>query len=137
MKLSTKSRYGLRILMQVAFENIEGKLAQGNLVAKKQGISVAYLEQIMIPLKRAGLVKTVRGCTGGYRLSMAPEDITLLEIIEIFEGSFSLVPCILDKRRCSVKPVCNAHGAWMRIVEKFRESASVVTLKDVIDNKYA
>ena len=77
MRLSTKSRYGLRILIQIAIDNLNGKkLAQGRVIAKKQDITDAYLEQIMIPLKRGGVVGTVRGCNGGYELRKECQDIT-------------------------------------------------------------
>ena len=68
MKLSTRSRYGLRILMQIAIENSYGRLAQGKVISEKQEISEPYLEQIMITLRSSGLVRTVRGCNGGYQL---------------------------------------------------------------------
>ena len=68
MKLSTKSRYGLRVLLQIAMDSEKSKVVSGREISRKQEISEPYLEQIMIPLKNAGIVSTVRGCRGGYRL---------------------------------------------------------------------
>ena len=86
MKLSTKTRYGLRILLQIAAdtENNKKGSVKGKSIAQMQNVSEAYLEQIMIPFKTAGFVKTVRGCNGGYALNRPAESITVLDIIELF-----------------------------------------------------
>ena len=86
MNLSSKTRNGLRILLHVAQEAHCGRLAQGKDIALKQRINEPYLEQIMLSLKVAGLVRTVRGRNGGYTLACAPETISLLDIIQVCEG---------------------------------------------------
>ena len=102
MKLSTKSRYGLRIVIQVACDNLEGRLSQGREIAKNQDLTEAYIEQIMIPLKKAGIIKTERGCSGGYMLGKSPEDISIMDLIEVFEGKFVMSPCISGKTAESI-----------------------------------
>ncbi len=136
MKLSTRSRYGLRILMQIAIENENGELAQGRDIAEKQEISEAYLEQLMIPLKGAGLVRTVRGCTGGYRLSKSPEKITVLDLIEIFEGGIEIVPCSTPKKECPRIGTCPVTGVWRKLTDAMKSTASAISLKDVLENKF-
>ena len=87
IKLSTKTRYGLRILMQIALDNRQGRLSRGRNIAAEQRITAPYMEQIMIPLKTARLVKTRRGCRGGYELGRSPGKITILDVIKLFEGA--------------------------------------------------
>jgi len=137
MKLSTKSRYGLRIVLQIACDNLEGKLSQGRDIAKNQDLTEAYIEQIMIPLKKAGIIKTERGCSGGYMLGKSPEDINMMDLIEVFEGKFSMSPCITEKEECPRIEICPATGVWRHLTKKLRESASAISIKDILEKKFA
>ena len=133
MRLSTKSRYGLRILMQIALDNRDGKAAQGKSISKKQEISEPYLEQIMIPLKNAGLVRTTRGCNGGYFLNKDPKDITILNVIELFEGELNLVDCVSDEKNCSRIKNCQTSSVWKRIASSLRDTADKITLASILE----
>ena len=133
MRLSTKSRYGLRILMQIAIDNRDGKAAQGKSISKKQEISEPYLEQIMIPLKNAGLVRTTRGCNGGYFLNKAPKDITILNVIELFEGEFTLVDCVSDEKNCPRIKNCQTSNVWKKIAKSLRDTADKITLASILE----
>ena len=134
MKLSTKSRYGLRILIQIALDNINGKqLSQGKNIAKKQGVTDAYLEQIMIPMKRGGIVGAVRGCNGGYELRKKAEDITVLEIIELFEGRIKLSDCSIGNQNCSRFEACPTVNVWKELEDTFREKAATITLESILE----
>jgi Rrf2 family cysteine metabolism transcriptional repressor len=134
MKLSTKSRYGLRILIQIALDNLNGKrLSQGKKISKKQGITEAYLEQIMIPLKRGGVVGTVRGCNGGYQLKKATSEITVLEVIELFEGQITLSDCNSGKKPCVRSANCPTIHIWKDLEEAFRDKARSFTLEYIIE----
>lgn len=124
MKLSTKPRYGLRILAQIAADGGDSSPVSGKEVARKQEISIAYIEQILIPMRNAGLVRTVRGRNGGYILDRAPEEITLLEIIELFEGPLQLVP---DQDRSSASDI------WNRLTDTLRKEAGAVSVADLAD----
>lgn len=135
MKLSTRSRYGLRILIQIAIENREGRLAQGKLISEKQNVSEPYLEQIMITLRSSGLVRTVRGCNGGYELNRIPEEITVLEVIELFEGELKMVDCEPGKKRCPRKENCLTTTVWKKLSDALRKSAASITLKEIIDKQ--
>ena len=133
MRLSTKSRYGLRILMQIAMDNHEGKAAQGKTISKKQEISEPYLEQIMIPLKNAGYVRTTRGCNGGYFLNKNPKDINVLGVIELFEGELNLVDCITDETNCPRVKECQTRNVWEKIAGSMRDTAEKITLASILD----
>ena len=135
MKLSTKSRYALRIILQMALDNISGRqLSQGRQIAEKQGITEPYLEQIMIPLKRGGIVGTVRGCNGGYELLKPPQEISVLEIIELFEGRIVLADCNINRKNgCKRIPICPTTAVWEELSSSFREKAASFTLDTIIE----
>lgn len=133
MRLSTKSRYGLRILLQIALDNREGKAAQGKSISKKQEISEPYLEQIMIPLKNAGFVRTTRGCNGGYFLNKDPKEISILDVIELFEGELTLVDCVSDEKSCPRIKNCQTTNVWKRIANSVREAAGKITLATILE----
>jgi Rrf2 family protein len=135
MRLSTKSRYGLRILVQVAVDSEIKEAVKGKDISKKQDISEAYLEQIMIPLKNAGMIKTIRGCNGGYALNQSPKDITVLDIIELFEGELKLVKCLSkneknDCPRCDICPTCEI---WQELSGILAEEAAKITLDTIVE----
>jgi len=132
MKLSTKSRYGLRVLLQIALDAESQHVVTGRELAEKQEISEPYLEQIMIPLKSAGLVTTVRGCRGGYSLKKAPPDINVLELIELFEGELNLVHCADGKHPCARLKTCATSRIWEELSAAFREKAKSITLARIM-----
>jgi Rrf2 family cysteine metabolism transcriptional repressor len=119
LKLSTKPRYGLRILAQMVADGGNNVPVSGKAIARKQGISVAYIEQILIPMRNAGLVRTIRGPKGGYLLDRPASDISLLEIIELFEGRLELVE---DRDRTS------ASVLWNRLSQVIRDEAETITV---------
>ncbi len=125
MKLSTKPRYGLRILAQIAADGGGNTPVSGKEVARKQGISTAYIEQILIPMRNAGIVRTVRGRNGGYLLDRPASQISLLDIIELFEGRLELVP------EEESDPV--AAPLWNRLTESLRTQTRAITVADLAD----
>lgn len=134
MKLSTRTRYGLRILLQIALDSEKGPSVRGRDIAEKQEISEAYLEQIMIPLKSHGMVKTVRGCKGGYALCRPPEKITVLDMIRIFEGNVDLVRCCDENgHKCSKKECCVASGVWEHLTDVLAKEADKIKLSDLVE----
>lgn len=135
MKLSTKTRYGLRILLQIALENMEGnRLARGRTIAAKQGLTEPYLEQIMIPLKQAGFVGTVRGCNGGYELRRPASEITVLDLIELFDGVVDFAGCVKGEVKCGRIGDCPTRGVWDRLASRLREDASRITLDSIVED---
>lgn len=133
MNLSSKSRYGVRILIQLALNYNTGVSVKGKTLSEAQEITEPYIEQIMISLKRSGMVRAERGCAGGYLLSRPPESITLLEIIELFEGKLELVRCVKGSKTCSRFPFCETTRVWKRLSETFRREAAAITLAHIIE----
>ena len=87
----------------------------------------------MIPLKNTGLVRTTRGCNGGYFLNKAPKDITILDVIELFEGKLNLVDCVAEEKNCPRIKNCQTSSVWKRIADSIRETAGKITLASILD----
>jgi Rrf2 family cysteine metabolism transcriptional repressor len=132
MKISTKGRYGLRALMDLAMHGRSGIPVFLSDIAKRQEISDKYLEQIATQLLRAGLVRTVRGRKGGYLLGKTDSEIKLSEIIEVLEGSICLVDCVNDPDRCQKSSVCSTRDVWTVLGNKIEEVLSGYTLADLV-----
>ena len=114
MKLSTRGRYGLRAMVDLAQHDGEGEILLKD-VAKRQGVSLKYLEQLITPLRAAGLVRGVRGARGGYRLARNPEDIHLVDILQALEGSLSLAECSDKPEECKRNRSCVTFELWNEI----------------------
>ena len=137
MNLSTKARYGLRILLEIAWETRQARVAKGRMIAQAQGISESYMEQIMIPLRNAGYLSTTRGRQGGYSLARPPEQITVLEVVELLEGSLHLVPCVKDDNACPRQTTCVVTHVWKRLSEAMRHEAQGISLASLLEERQA
>ncbi|WP_296645010.1 RrF2 family transcriptional regulator [Romboutsia sp. 13368] len=133
MKLSTKGRYGLKAMFQLALYKSEGPIPLKN-IANKQNISEQYLEQIFSSLKKSGLVKSVRGAQGGYLLAKEPKDITVGDILIVLEGPVSLSSCLLDEDICENSGKCVTKVVWEKIKKGIDEVINSITLQDMIDD---
>lgn len=111
MRISKRTRYGVRLLLELAL-NYERKLLSISQIAEKEEISSKFLSQIIIPLKGAGLIQSTRGAQGGYELTKSPEKITLLEVFRVLEGDCLLTECISDPDACRRSPICVAKEVW-------------------------
>ena len=129
MRLSTKTRYGVRLMLDLARRYGEGPVYLKD-IALREDISEKYLSQIVIPLRRGGLVRSVRGAHGGYSLANPPKNITLREIIGPLEG-ISPVDCVENPSACHRVPTCAAHDIWLLLAEKIEETLDSVTLDDL------
>ncbi len=129
MKLSTKSRYGLRLLFRLATAGKE--IVPLSEIAEKEAISEKYLEHIINRLKVAGIVQAQRGIKGGYILSKNPSEIYLLEVIETLEGPLALVDCVKNKT-CDRMAHCPTQWVWDRLSTVLRQELSRMTLDDMI-----
>ena len=127
MKLSTRARYGVRLMVALAFNYNKGPVFLKE-VAKGENISEKYLSLIIIPLRRIGLVNSIRGAHGGYLLAKDPSQITMKEIIDVLEGDCSLVDCVRNPSTCSRVPICSSHDIWEIIGKKISETLNSVTL---------
>lgn len=134
IKLSTKGRYGTRLMLALARTHKEGKKSIIlKDVAEEEGISLHYLEQIIIPLKFANLVKSIRGAGGGYCLARKPEEIKLLDILEALEGPCALVDCVIDKNFCNRLPRCAVYEIWKEASQVLEDYFSRVTLQHILE----
>ncbi len=133
MKLSTKGRYGLKAMFQLALYKSEGPIPLKN-IANKQNISEQYLEQIFSSLKKSGLVKSVRGAQGGYFLAKEPKEITVGDILIVLEGPVSLSNCVLDEDICENSGKCVTKVVWEKIKKGIDEVINSITLQDMIDD---
>jgi len=131
MKLSTRSRYGTRILVDLARNSTQGPVQIGE-ISKRQDISVKYLEQLIRPLKQAKMVNSVRGPKGGHLLAKKPEDITLGQIVRLFEGQSELVECISNPEKCSMSDDCQVRLAWGDATRVLYEKLDSTTIADLM-----
>ena len=136
MKLSTRSRYGARILVDLARNRNQGPVQIGE-ISKRQDISVKYLEQLIRPLKQAKMVKSVRGPKGGHLLAKKPEDITLGQIVRLFEGQSELVECISNPEKCSMSDDCQVRLAWGDATRVLYEKLDNTTIADLMKGKHS
>jgi len=131
LRLSTRGRYGTRVMLELALNYGEGHMLLKD-IAKKQDISVGYLEQIMPGLKAAGFVSSSRGAHGGYALARPPAEITLKEIVTVLEGSISLVECINSPEVCDRVDFCVTHDLWDEISEIIDSALRSKSLQDLV-----
>ena len=132
MKLSTRSRYGVRMMTRLALNHGKGATLMRD-ISRTEGISEKYLGQIIIPLRGAGLVSGRRGAGGGYTLTRTPSRITVRDIVEVLEGDISLVPCAGDPDACRRRGACAATAVWQRLAADMSRLLASYTLKDLAD----
>lgn len=130
MKLSTKGRYAMRAMLDLASHYGEGLVFLKD-VAARQEISERYLEHLFLTLKAAGLVNSTRGAKGGFMLSRSPSEIKLVEIMTVCEGQMSLVECVDDAKSCPRSMRCVTRDVWIEmknVLEGVLDSISLQTL---------
>lgn len=134
MKISTKGRYALRMMLEFALHPDEcTKIKQ---VSERQQISDKYLEQIVTILSRAGYVKSMRGSQGGYRLTKAPRDYTVGMILRLTEGNLAPVACLEDEQNsCSRSPICPTLSVWKQLNNAINDVVDRVTLADLVNEQ--
>lgn len=133
MKISTKGRYALRTLIDLAQHSNRGLVALKD-IAGRQEISQKYLEQIVTQMSKAGFLKGVRGPQGGYRLARAPQDYNVAEILEAIEGSLAPVSCLgTDKNECDRCGCCSTLDLWEGLYKTVMDYLSAVSLQDLVD----
>lgn len=134
MKISTKGRYALRLMLDLAMNTSEEPVSLKS-VAQRQGISDKYLEQIISVLNRAGYVKSIRGAQGGYLLRKTPEEYTVGMILRLTEGSLSPVSCIDEESEsgCDRQESCVTLILWKKINDAISSVVDHTTLQDLVD----
>jgi len=135
MKFSTKVRYALRFMLNLALHYKKNNNTKLNEVAKEEDISIKYLEQIVMTLKASGLLNVARGANGGYALSKSPEKIKLLEIIETINGNISIIECITNEEVCGKQTNCTTlREVWNPLNTMIKNFFTNMTLKDLVDS---
>jgi Rrf2 family protein len=135
MRLSTQSRYGLRAIFDIAYHS-GGIETQVKDISRRQGISPRYIEQIFQKLKKAGIIGSKRGPSGGYFLNKKPDEISVGEIIRITEGNLNPVICLspIDKRKpCEKSGNCVTQIIWNEAGKKLKEYFESITIKDLCE----
>ena len=132
MKISTKGRYGLEALADLA---IYGGQDYQNLksISERQGISDKYLEQLFIPLKKDGIIESIRGAQGGYRLARDAKEISVKDVLNSLEGPLALVDCIVEteEERCNQFECCVTRVLWQKIMNDLNSVAEAISLADI------
>lgn len=133
IKLSTKGRYGTRLMVNLArhYTNGQEAIILKN-VSEQEGISIRYLEQIIIPLKIAKLVKSIRGAGGGYTLARKPSEIKVCDILHALEGTCSLVECAEDETFCDKTATCGTYEIWKGATDLLKGYFDRITLEEVM-----
>ena len=132
MKISTRSRYGMRAILELAISYGHGPL-QLKVIAQHQDISVKYLEQIIALLKSGGLVRSVRGAKGGYILAKEPNQIKLSDVFDCLEGPVNTVDCVENQDYCAKAADCLARKVWAQIQGAINNILQSVTLQDLVE----
>jgi Rrf2 family protein len=133
IRLSTKGRYGTRLMLNLARHYGEGTDAVIlKHISEDERISIRYLEQIIIPLKINRLVKSIRGAGGGYTLARRPEDIRLSEILKALEGNCCLVECLEDGTYCEFTETCPTFDIWKGATDLLKDYFDNLSLKDIL-----
>lgn len=135
MKLSTRTRYGTRALLDLALHNRGSSPMPLKDIAERQGISQSYLEHIVITLTSAGIINSVRGVKGGISLSRPASEITLKEVVEILEGPTKLVDCLKNKNLCPQEGSCVTQDIWNQIGQAIDQVLASTTIQDLVDRE--
>lgn len=135
MMVSTKGRYALRVMLDLA-QHMEQEFISLKEICERQGVSMKYLESIVPELFKAGLVESKRGKFGGYRLAKKPEECTAFEIIRTVEQDFYPVACVAgDKNICQNSGECLTRPMWIQLDRVIEEYLSGISLRDILDKK--
>ena len=134
MKISTRGRYGIRALLDLALHPYEGPVLLRD-IAQRQEVSLAYLERLITPLIAAGIVKSTRGARGGVLLLKPPAEIKLIEVVELLEGSMAPVDCVNNPKICSRSARCATRDIWIEIKEAMIQILDCTTLQDLAERQ--
>ena len=132
MKLSTKGRYGVKAMVDLALHYGDTPVSIKT-ISQRQNISEYYLEQLFSPLRKAKLIKSVRGAQGGYVLNSAPKDITVAEVMYVLEGHIEISDCI-EGTECDKTDYCATRLLWEKIKNSIDEVMESITLQDIVDD---
>ena len=131
MKISTKGRYALRVMIDLALNSNENFIALKE-IAKRQDITVKYLEQIVALLNKAGFLETARGNSGGYKLAKEPKDYIVGDILRATEGDLAPIICLTEDGVCQRKQICKTYSFWKGLDDVINDYIDRKTLEDLL-----
>lgn len=131
MKISTKGRYALRVMIDLAL-NSNGNFIALKEIAKRQDITIKYLEQIVALLNKAGFLETARGNAGGYKLAKEPKDYIVGDIIRATEGDLAPIICLTEDGACQRKQICKTYSFWKGLDDVINDYIDSKTLEDLL-----
>jgi Rrf2 family protein len=134
VKLSTRSRYGTRMMLDLAEHYDKGPIQIGD-ISRRQNISVKYLEQLIIPLKKGDYIKSVWGPKGGHMLTKNPREITIGEIVKVLEGGIDLAGCVGNPKECDRSSGCPTRVVWEEATKAMYDKLNSITLKEMIERE--
>jgi len=134
MKISTKGRYGLRIMLDLARNDGDKPRMIGD-ICKEQNLSRKYAGRLIIALRKAGMITSVRGAKGGYKINRLPREISLLEILETMEGRVSIVDCVECPQKCERANDCTARNIWCDLNKKIRSELAAISLQSILNRQ--
>lgn len=133
MKLSTKGRYGIHAMYDLALNAVTAPQPI-KAVAERQGIPESYLEQLVGQLRRAGLLRSTRGAQGGYILSRPAREISVGDVLRALEGDLAIVDCLTDASPCDKACSCPTRVVWQKVSSALEEAVDSITLQDMVDD---
>ena len=131
MKISTKGRYALRVMIDLAL-NSNGNFIPLKEIAKRQDITIKYLEQIVALLNKAGFLETARGNAGGYKLAKEPKDYIVGDILRATEGDLAPIICLTEDGACQRKQICKTYSFWKGLDDVINDYIDSKTLEDLL-----
>lgn len=131
MKISTKGRYALRVMIDLAL-NSNGNFIALKEIAKRQDITIKYLEQIVALLNKAGFLETARGNAGGYKLAKEPKDYIVGDILRATEGDLAPIICLTEDGACQRKQICKTYSFWKGLDDVINDYVDSKTLEDLL-----
>jgi len=134
MKLSTRGRYGLRALLDLALHQDEGLVPLKD-IARRQEVSLPYLDHLITPLVAAGLVRSTRGARGGVSLIKPPSEIKLGEVVQLLEGSIAPVDCVNNPALCHRSTFCVTRDIWVEVKEAMSQVLDSTTIQDLVERQ--
>jgi Rrf2 family protein len=132
LRLSTKGQYGVRAMYEIA-KGYPDKPVTIKEISEKQNVSVAYLEQILNKLRKANLIKSIKGPGGGYLLNRSPENISIASVLKELEGPVALTTCLDPERSCIMIDNCVAHLLWKALGQQIEAFLETITLKNLMN----
>lgn len=134
MWISTKAQYGLRALVEVGLDDHAGPVSLKT-VAERQQLSQQYLEQLFGMLRRAGIVVSIRGAHGGYKLARPADEIDALEVVQLLEGGLAPVACLEEDLGCDRVGHCSTESLWRKVDSAVRSVLGSVSLQDLVNER--